>query len=609
MLYAYLTLYTFIIYGMLVFTDFKSIFGWLLLASLQLFFREVLTNKLRDALKSKPERVNHYFKYSIYISFFGGLTWGYLVWLIFKYIPYEYHYIGVAVILGVAASAMASLSIIFISYLSFILPMMFILIGALVYLGTKEDYLIASMVFVYIIVIIPIARSLYERTKESFSLSASLKESQEQLHKLNETLEQRVQEKSKDLEYSYSHDLITDLANLKSFQNRAIAKHDNFIILLDIKEFGITNKQHGKSTADTLLIEIAKLLKKHLQDNAYLFRAENDKFIIYKEESSIAQVKALSEQILAFFSVYPISIKGNEFLCTFRVGISEYLDKHKSLIHSEYALMLAKKKGFDLFVYDQEEDELQTEQKTIESLIYTKELILNENLIPYYQAIYDIKKETIVKYECLVRGVDKDEIIPPYKFLEAAKRLGLSTHITRIMIDKSFQNFQDTQHEFSINLTGADLLDSNFINYLDIKLKHYNIQAKNITFEILENITMHSDSSTVLSSLHLLKERGCKIAIDDFGIENSNFSRLLDIELDYIKIDGLFIKNIHKNEKDKKVVKAIVGLAKTLGVQTVAEYVENTEISEVLQELMVDYAQGYLIGKPQERIQIKSNEF
>ena len=121
-----------------------------------------------------------------------------------------------------------------------------------------------------------------------------------------------------------------------------------------------------------------------------------------------------------------------------------------------------------------------------------------------------------------------------------------------------------------------------------------------VVFEILENITTYNSGNIVLESLNSIKAFGCKLAIDDFGVENSNFARLLEIDLDFIKIDGLFIKNILVSEKDKKVVMAIVGLAQTLGVETIAEFVENEEIFNLLEECGVDYAQGYHIGKPED---------
>jgi len=227
-------------------------------------------------------------------------------------------------------------------------------------------------------------------------------------------------------------------------------------------------------------------------------------------------------------------------------------------------------------------------------------LILGENIFPLFQPIYDIHNKKIIKYECLARGRVDGKVIAPYKFLNAAERLELTTNITRMMVEKSFEFFQYNTYKFSINVTGADLLDTRFTDFLNLKIKRYEIDPTRVTFEILENVTTYSSTNTILESLDEIKSLGFKLAIDDFGVENSNFSRLLEIDLDYIKIDGLFIKNILVSEKDKKIVLAIVGLAKTLGVETIAEFVETKEVLDVLRECGVDHAQGYYIGKPKE---------
>jgi EAL domain-containing protein (putative c-di-GMP-specific phosphodiesterase class I) len=277
----------------------------------------------------------------------------------------------------------------------------------------------------------------------------------------------------------------------------------------------------------------------------------------------------------------------------------------ESFIHAEYALTMAKRKGTSHFTYDVSQEELQVEKDIIEWLSRTKELILSESIRPFFQPIYNIKTKKIEKYECLARGMINDVVIAPYKFLNAAERLDLTKNITRVMIDKSFSFFKDNEYSFSINLSGADLLDPNFINYLDMKLNRYKMDPKRVVFEVLENITTYSSGNIVLDTLKSIKELGCKLAIDDFGVENSNFSRLLEIDLDFIKIDGLFIKNILVSEKDEKVVKAIVGLAQTLGVETIAEFVENEEIFRVLEACGVNYAQGYHIGKPEDHLVLK----
>ncbi len=170
--------------------------------------------------------------------------------------------------------------------------------------------------------------------------------------------------------------------------------------------------------------------------------------------------------------------------------------------------------------------------------------------------------------------------------------------ITRMMVNKSFDYFKNTEICFSINITQRDILDKQLISFLEEKVKKFNIDPSRVTFEVLENITIGNQHKLILTQLKSLKAMGFKIAIDDFGVDNSNFSRLLDIDFDYIKLDGSFIKGLVENKKDRIIVAAIVSLADTLDIKTVAEYVENGDICKIIKECGVSMAQGYHIGKP-----------
>lgn len=231
----------------------------------------------------------------------------------------------------------------------------------------------------------------------------------------------------------------------------------------------------------------------------------------------------------------------------------------------------------------------------------TIEIINNQAIIPYYQAIKDIKTGKILKYEVLARAIYDNKIIPPYFFISKAEELGMLYKITEIILDKSFKFFSTNNYEFNINISANDLLRKDFICTLKNYLDKYNLDPKRVTFEVLENITnMHENS--IIETLHKIKDIGCKIAIDDFGSENSNFSRLININCDFIKIDAIFIKDILNNPKNIEIVSSIVNMSKALKIKTVAEFVENKDIYDLIKKCGVDYAQGYYIDKPKELI-------
>lgn len=598
--FSYILLYAILIPVMSFFIPSLVLVGWSLIVLAHLLIRYYITKKIYFLLETDDPLMDKYLRWSIYTSIFSGLLWGSLSWLNILYLPHEYHYASIALILGIAAAAIATLSMIFVSYITFLLSMMLTLLAALAYEAGKDSVVLGLMILAYVFVIIPTARILYTRTKESFELSSTLKESETKLADLNSTLSQKVEEQTETLRYNYHHDQLTGLANLQKFSEDFQTQNESYIVILDIREFAIFHKQYGKILSDSILVAVAGLLNRQLRPGVSLYRGEGDCFIMYCQSMTLEQTREFVNQIISFFEVYLIEVEQLELFITFRAGISDRCENGESLIHAEHALTMAKRKGLNFFIYDVSQEELQAEKDIIEWLSRTKELILSENIHPYFQPIYDIKQKKIVKYECLARGMIEGVLIAPYKFLNAAERLDLTKNITRVMIDKSFAFFKDNDYSFSINLTGADLLDQNFICFLEIKLKRYEIEPSRVVFEILENITTYSSGNMVLDSLNSIKACGCKLAIDDFGVENSNFARLLEIDLDFIKIDGLFIKNILVSEKDKKVVKAIVGLAQTLGVETIAEFVESKEIFDVLEECGVDYAQGYHIGKPED---------
>jgi EAL domain-containing protein (putative c-di-GMP-specific phosphodiesterase class I) len=188
-------------------------------------------------------------------------------------------------------------------------------------------------------------------------------------------------------------------------------------------------------------------------------------------------------------------------------------------------------------------------------------------------------------------------MISPSKFLAATKLVGLIPSLTKIVIDKSFQEFQYKDVDFSINITDEDIKADYLVEYIMEKLSEYNIDPSRVALEILENITL-LELDRAKNQFNRLKEVGLKIYIDDFGSDASNFSRFLQLDVDVIKIDGQFIKNIDKDINSLKIVESIVALANKIGVKTVAEFVHCETIYECLKPLGIDFFQGNYFSEP-----------
>ena len=166
------------------------------------------------------------------------------------------------------------------------------------------------------------------------------------------------------------------------------------------------------------------------------------------------------------------------------------------------------------------------------------------------------------------------------------------------MIDKSFQTMANKKYTFSINITEEDLSLNYLVDFLDEKLIQYNINPSRVILEILEGISSDGKKNHILQ-LKELKEKGFAVAIDDFGTEYSNFERVLDLEIDFLKIDARYIKDIHTNKKSYEITKAIAFFAKNTGIPCIAEFVHNEAVQTIIKELGIEYSQGYLFSEPQ----------
>jgi EAL domain-containing protein (putative c-di-GMP-specific phosphodiesterase class I) len=233
-----------------------------------------------------------------------------------------------------------------------------------------------------------------------------------------------------------------------------------------------------------------------------------------------------------------------------------------------------------------------------------KDAIAEDRIVVFKQPIVCNRKkpsDTIKKYECLIRIKEKDgSFISPYLFLDIAKKIKLYPKLTRAMIQKSFEYFKDKNCDFSINLTLDDILNETTVRFIKYKLDSSNI-AHHVIFEIVETegIDNFEEVSLFIKSM---KEYGCKIAIDDFGTGYSNFNYLMKLNVDFIKIDGSFIKNIDTDIPSQVLTELIVLFAKKQNIKTIAEFVHSPDILGKVKSLDIDFSQGYFLGEPQECI-------
>ena len=399
----------------------------------------------------------------------------------------------------------------------------------------------------------------------------------------NKLLKQELKNKVKEIEKKTFYDDLTGFKN-RTCLMRKIDNYEGEIILININNFDSINIVYGYEIGDLVLKHISSYLKT-LSKNIYYLG--NDEFAILKN-IDISNIKIPEFEVIDSHNIH----------FDFTAGIA----KGKNLLKKAYlALKEARKEGKKAVIYSQNLKIEKFHKKVQEYMPIIKEALKEDSIVPFFQGIRDNKTKEIKKYESLARIKHQRKIISPFFFIDIAEKGGLINQITKIITDKTFNEFKDRNDEFSINLTEIDLGSDKFIEFLVNKAKEYNIPKNRIILEVLEGVG-EIENSIILDKLIMLKKLGFKIAIDDFGTMNSNFERVALLNVDYIKIDGKFIKNIDRDKKSYAIAKAITDFAKSIDAKVIAEFVHSKEVQKVVEELGIDYSQGYLFNEPSENL-------
>lgn len=407
----------------------------------------------------------------------------------------------------------------------------------------------------------------------------------------------KLKDSEEKIEYLAYHDSLTSTYNKSFLDDRLLEQstENSSLLLLNVDNFSYVNLSYGFDFGDKLLIGIANELKRVCDEND-IFRINSDEFAILCEEGD--RISETIEKIRSHFSKFSFYIDDVSINVTFSYGASSGV--HCSMQNSALALKRAKEAGKNRYYVFHAEDNSEDKLKRDNFIKYNN--VLHEALkfgyvVPYFQGIRDNKTGDIKKYEALVRIIKNDEEILPYKFLQTAKLSGMLPEITKVMIDKSFSIMASTKYTFSINITEDDLDLDYLLDYLSEKSKQYGMKPNRVILEILEGMSS-TGKRDHLRQLNALKRAGYSLAIDDFGAEYSNFERVLDLEIDFLKIDARYIKNIDIDRKSYEITKSIVYFAKNAKIPCIAEFVHSASIQKILEELEIEYSQGYLFSEP-----------
>lgn len=394
-------------------------------------------------------------------------------------------------------------------------------------------------------------------------------------------------------------DSLTGLCNKTHLEQLLKTDKHKTLLLLNVNNFSYINTAYGFEIGDKLLITLANILQNDF-DTKSTCRINSDEFaLLYCEDIDVKQV---TSEIQEYFYNKEILIDNITLNISFTYGAAQ--GEKNLLRNSALALKQAKESGKNnLYIFNQDSDSIDHSQR--ESFIASNYILHNAlsegRVIPYFQGIRNNTTNEITKYEVLARIDNDGDIISPHTFLEPARLSGLLPEITKAMIDKSFEFMASNNYTFSINITEDDLSKNYLLEYLNDKELEYGIQSSRVILEILEGVSANGKKSHI-KQLTKLKSRGYLIAIDDFGSEYSNFERVLDLDIDFLKIDAKYIKDIHKSSKSYEVTRAIVFFAKNANIPCIAEFVHCAEVQKIIEDLGIEYSQGFHFSEPSAKL-------
>jgi len=424
----------------------------------------------------------------------------------------------------------------------------------------------------------------------------------DELAALNLSLEKRVHEQTDELAKKLITDDLTGLYNKLKLDMVLRERGEMVLLLIGLDNFAQINTYYGFETGDEILKTVASFLNEHKPSDSILFRRTSSEFVLLMPGKPVETANEVARELhQKIFNQNFILDSGISFQGTATIVVSEG-KKRDILKLAHMGMMESKRIGRNrVFLLTKDMVIEERQRSNMQWMNRVRKALQSDLIIPFFQPIVNNQTGQVSKFECLSRIVKDGEVISPYLFIDAAKMVGVIHDLTKVIIRKSFDAFKNTPFEFSINITEDDLKEGSLVTYMTSLFQKVSIAPDRVVFEVLEGISL-TDSDNVLEQLTALKEMGCKIAIDDFGAEQSNFSRLLELNADFIKIDGKFIKNIHTDPKSYTITKAITRLAKDIGTKVIAEFVHCEQVQEKITELGIEYSQGYYFGKPKQTI-------
>lgn len=424
---------------------------------------------------------------------------------------------------------------------------------------------------------------------------------------------------SEQLSYQTSHDELTGLINRRGFEDRLhtlldMAKaeqSEHALCYLDLDQFKIINDTCGHIAGDELLRQLGRSLKKHVRKHDTLARLGGDEFGILVQHCSIEQAMRVANAVREAIEAFRFVWEGQQFKVGVSIGLVPIVANSGSITSvlsaADAACYEAKDAGRNrIKEYRQEDTGMRQRHGDMQLVIEIDRALETDRFEFYYQAITALQQHeaSVSHFEILLRMRDRrGELISPGVFLGVAERFNLAMKLDRWVISNAFQWLASHPEQLdrlglcAINLSGHSVADPEFHDFLIRQFDETEIPPQKICFEITETAAI-TNLNSATNLISFLKELGCKFALDDFGSGLSSFGYLKNLPVDFLKIDGEFVRDITRDPIHLAMIRSINDIGHVMGKKTIAEFVESEAILDELRTIGVDYAQGYHLGKP-----------
>lgn len=418
------------------------------------------------------------------------------------------------------------------------------------------------------------------------------------------------------MNHQAKHDALTGLVNRREFVHRlenalAQSKRDGasyVLCYLDLDQFKIVNDTVGHAAGDALLKDLAGILCSRLRTRDTLSRVGGDEFALLLENCQLDSGIQIAESLLAVLADFIFQWEDREFRVGASIGVVSISDKTETalqvLSQADLACYTAKDLGRNrIYTYNADDRELSRTENQMALVSKLQMALMNDQFVLYQQPICSLKDGHIEHYEILLRLEESTgKMLSPRNFIPAAERYGLMKEIDRWVIEHTLSAYahqygNSSTARFSINLSGNSLNDESLLPWIMNLFKRLKVPPERICFEITETAAIRN-LNQAKQLINALRAEGCRFALDDFGSGLSSFAYIKYLPVDYLKIDGSFVADMGQDATASAMVAAINEMGHVLGMQTVAEHVENTSTLEAMRDIGVDHVQGFALGEP-----------